>query len=285
MKEKFVLANDIGGTHITSAIIDTSNRLLLEDSIVRHNVNSGREAKSIFLSWASAMKECIIRSGIKRISNIGIAMPGPFDYEEGISLMQGQNKYDALYNKNIKVELTELLGYGNIEIKFINDAAAFLQGEIFANRIDNRDCILGITLGTGLGSAVWKKHHKAFDASLWNTKYKEAIFEEYLVTRFLVKRFYELTGIKEIGFKEILEKHHNNRFFDMLMKEYCEHLSSFLSFFSEKYESESFIIGGNIAKAWNTITKEKTELFSSYQIMTGKHEEKAALIGAASLFF
>ena len=34
-----------------------------------------------------------------------MAFPGPFDYEQGISLMKGLNKYDQIYGMKIPQEL------------------------------------------------------------------------------------------------------------------------------------------------------------------------------------
>ncbi|KAF5272582.1 hypothetical protein FQR65_LT17349 [Abscondita terminalis] len=53
--------------------------------------------------------------------------------------------------------IREAMDNSSIEIRYINDAAAFLQGEIFASKLDNEEKNKGITLGTGLGSAVWSK--------------------------------------------------------------------------------------------------------------------------------
>lgn len=285
MKNRFVLANDIGGTHITSAVIDTSNWSILQPSLVRASINSGSDAKTILSSWTQAMKKAIDQSSKKNeIIHIGIAMPGPFDYEEGISLIKGQNKYDKLYKVNVKTELLKIFGQQIEDIRFINDAASFLQGEIFVNGIAEKGRILGITLGTGLGSAVWEKEQKAFDADLWNTPYNDRIFEEYLVTRFLVARFEGLSGCKEKGFKEIIELHQSTAEFKILLQEYCQYLFDFLDFFSKKHHSNSFIIGGSIAKAWDIITKDHKSLFSPFEIRIGKSGEKAAILGAATLF-
>ena len=43
------------------------------------------------------------RSG--NIGGIGIAIPGPFDYGNGISLIKDLEKYESLYGTNIKETL------------------------------------------------------------------------------------------------------------------------------------------------------------------------------------
>lgn len=280
-KSKYILACDIGGTHITSAIISCDNWSILPETITRTNVNSLEKAKSIFLTWADTIKHSLALYPYT-IEQIGIAMPGPFDYEHGIALMRGQNKYDDLYGLNITQGLYNALGSTSFDIRYINDAAAFLQGEVFALGRDQEMRILGITLGTGLGSAVWNRGQKAYDADLWNIPYKAAIFEEYLVTRWFTKRFQEITKSTEPGLKEIIEHHQHTAAFQHLMSEYRGHLFQFLTYFSEKHQCKTYIIGGNIAKAWDII--DRGDLFTDFDICTGLYQENAALIGAASQF-
>lgn len=228
----YILSCDIGGTHITSAIVEKDSWKIIDETITRSHVNSLEDAKSIFLDWTNNMKSCLEKTDLE-INNIGIAAPGPFDYEKGIALMKGQSKYDSIYNIQVTGPILNGLGNDGLNILYINDAAAFLQGEVFGCGLDHKDRILGITLGTGLGSAVWSQGEKAFDADLWNTAYKESIFEEYLVTRWFVRRFEELTGMKETGLREILEKHGNSEDVLQLLAEYQENLLNFMQFFSE----------------------------------------------------
>ncbi|GHE30786.1 ROK family protein [Sphingobacterium griseoflavum] len=282
MSSNFVVASDIGGTHITSAVVDISTWQILEESIARCHVNSRSDAKSIFFSWSSSISQAIAScNGV--ISKLGIAMPGPFDYENGISLMKNQDKYDALYQVSVTNGILDSLNTEK-DIRFINDAAAFLQGEIFAGNLQDRNRILGVTLGTGLGSAVWNRGDKAFDANLWNSPYQHDIFEEHLVTRWFIKRFQELSGLREEGFKDIRTKHQNTASFDLLMQEYSTSLYDFLYFFADKHKSDTFIIGGNIANAWDIIESYNEKISRDFEIHTGKYAEKAAIIGAASLF-
>ncbi|WP_156306964.1 ROK family protein [Sphingobacterium endophyticum] len=278
----YILSCDIGGTHITSAIVEKDSWKIINETITRSHVNSLEDAKSIFLDWTNNMKSCLEKTDLE-INNIGIAAPGPFDYEQGIALMKGQSKYDSIYNIQVTGPILNGLGNDGLNILYINDAAAFLQGEVFGCGLDHKDRILGITLGTGLGSAVWSQGEKAFDADLWNTAYKESIFEEYLVTRWFVRRFEELTGMKETGLREILEKHGNSEDVIQLLAEYQENLLNFMQFFSEKYNCKSFVIGGNIVKAWERIFPEKS-ILKGFDIQIGKYQEHAAIIGAAALF-
>lgn len=281
VNKKYILSCDIGGSHITSSIVEHSSWRIIDNTTTRNLINSNANAKTIFQSWAMNIQECIDKFNYD-IDKIGIAMPGPFDYENGISLMNGQSKYDSIYKLNTTMGIQNSIGNPSLQIKYINDAAAFLQGEVFASNREEENCILGITLGTGLGSAVKQRDSRAFDAHLWDSPYGTAFFEEYLVTRWLTKKFYDLTKIKEKGLKEIINNHQNTQAFLKLMEEYRIHLYNFLTYFSEKYHCQTFIIGGNISKAWVYIDDNKT--FNSFNITIAQYGEKAALIGAASLF-
>lgn len=276
----YILSCDIGGTHITSAVVNTNGWVILSGTLTRAHINSSSDAKSIFQGWAANITSCL-KNFDGKIDKIGIAMPGPFDYDNGISLMKNQDKYDAIYKLDVTTALKAEL-QSDVEIRYINDAAAFLQGEIFAQQLEDQGKVLGITLGTGLGSAVWSTGQKAFDADLWKSEYKDSIFEEHLVTRWFTKRFEQLKGVKEKGFKEIIENHKSTAEFNQLIIEYGMHLKAFLDYFSNLHHCNHFIIGGNIAKAWTLIDQDNQ--FKDYKITKALYAEKAALIGAASIF-
>src|SRR3546814_619555 len=197
-------ADLIGGTHVTAAVVDTRDWQVINESIIRYGVNSHADAKSILSAWSTPFRE-VIRNRSEAMAGIGIAMPGPFDYENGISHMRNQDKYDHLYGMDIRMELADRIGLDGSNIRFINDAAAFLQGEVFAGKHNGYPKVLGITLGTGLGSAVWERGgSNAVDADLWKTPYRDSNMEEYLVTRWFVRSAAE-HGIQVNGLRELLK--------------------------------------------------------------------------------
>lgn len=87
------------------------------------------------------------------LAGIRMAFPGPFDYENGISLMQGLGKYDKLYQASVRRGLSDLLGIGKERILFVNDAAAFALGEMGFGEAYGAERALFICIGTGCGSA------------------------------------------------------------------------------------------------------------------------------------
>ena len=72
---------------------------------------------------------------------IDLAFPGPFDYKNGICLLQGLDKYDALYGCNLRRAFSEISGLPEQKIQFINDAAAFALGEMVRRRKPGERCL------------------------------------------------------------------------------------------------------------------------------------------------
>lgn len=279
----FVVAADIGGTHVTAAVVNTSSWQVINASIIRHSVNSHADAKSILSAWTVPFQEVIRHQPTLAEPLIGIAMPGPFDYEQGISHMRNQDKYDNLYGMDIRRELAERLGVNGSDIRFINDAAAFLQGEVFAGKHNGSHKVLGITLGTGLGSAVWERGNNAMDADLWKTAYRESNIEEYLVTRWFVRKGAQ-HGINVTGLRELLQLKDTHIVINDILAEYSQHLLHFIRFFSEQEGTDKLIIGGNISRAWDIFRAFDPIAFDHFDIRISQLGEHAALIGAATQF-
>ncbi|MDN3695314.1 ROK family protein [Chryseobacterium tructae] len=145
-----IIGIDIGGSHITLAQVDPEKREIITSTYVREHVNSFDDKEIIFSAWASAIEKAT-HDLIKADLLIGVAMPGPFDYEQGISLMQ-QGKFIDIYQINIKDELAARLSISPKQIHFVNDAAAFMEGEVFGGCVQGYKRIFGVTLGTGLGT-------------------------------------------------------------------------------------------------------------------------------------
>ncbi|MBC5773110.1 ROK family protein [Pontibacter sp. KCTC 32443] len=283
---KFTLGVDIGGTHITAAVVDLSNRSIIQESITRQVVDAGGSIADIISDWSNAMRAAMGKYKAE-ITQVGIAMPGPFNYECGISLMQNQDKYDALYGINVKELLAKALHFDIQNIRFQNDAPCFLQGEAFAGAAQGYDRAIGLTLGTGLGSAVIVDG-KAWDANLWDTPFNSSIAEEYLSSRWFVKRYYELSGKRTNNVKSIVEEMPAEPKVQVLFSEYADNLSTFLRDFVKQEQPEVIVLGGNITKAFDLFGDKLREKLKEQNITipikTAQLGEEAALLGAASLW-
>lgn len=271
---------DIGGSHITAAHIDAADFKIVKGSLVRERVASMESADIIIKAWVDALAPLIMSSGDESI-HIGIAMPGPFDYEKGISLMKGTKKYDSLYELNVLKILAEKLGIPEDHILFRNDAESFLHGELASGAVAGEKRALGITLGTGLGSASNCKG-TTVDSDRAFIPFNDSIAEEYISTRWFSTRYHELTG-KEVKNVESLLACDDQSTVDQIFEEFGQNLAKFLNDFIEEEQPDVVVIGGNIAKTWDHFIPVVLKHLKNQNVVLKQSTmwEDAALVGAA----
>lgn len=285
-QKKTVLGVDIGGTHITACAVNINTATIAENSTIRADIDPLQHKEHVIQSWAKAIAECAARLN-ESPQQIGIAMPGPFDYEKGISLITGLHKYECLYGLNVKELLAGALQIPAANIRMMNDATAFLAGETKAWA--GTDCrhLVGITLGTGLGSAMYE--NGCFeDGDLWNFPFRDSRAEEYLCSRWFTSIYGQRTAKKISGARELALLAQSDDGAVEIFTEFGYTLAEVLIKRFSTHFPERIVIGGNIAKAW--------DLFHPYcsahllqsgfdcEIVPARLGEDAALIGAASLW-
>jgi glucokinase len=281
-----VLGIDIGGSHITTGIIDLTTRSFMEGSEIRSQVNAQGSAEDILTRWCDTIKKAFHQFP-GSFSKIGIAMPGPFDYEEGVCLIKGFNKYESLYGLNVREMLAMKLSIDGRNIRLRNDAEAFLQGEVFCGAAKGYKRAIGITLGTGLGSARSINGHTE-DAELSETPFYDGIAEDYISTRWFIKRCRELTGQEVKDVKTIAHMAQGDESARKVFKEFSRNLALFLNDFIKADNPEVVVIGGNISNAYalfgNELKTNLKDLSDSISIKKAALGELAALIGGACLW-
>ena len=280
----FVLGIDIGGSHITAALVDLETQTIVEGTSERLAVDSKASADRILTSWCEVINAAFSKAQSDN-KRIGIAMPGPFDYEAGICLIQDQDKFKSLYRLNLKNELAGRLNIAAVNIRFVNDAAGFLQGEVFAGAAREGKQVIGLTLGTGLGSAFCE-NGAAVDAALWQSKFKAGIAEDYLSTRWFVARYFELTGQEITGVRELMGLENQSAVRKLIFEEFSNNLVEFLCPLIKKRNADIVVLGGNIAQAQLAFLTDVKRKFQENkviaQVKIAELKEDAALIGAAS---
>jgi glucokinase len=280
----YILTADIGGSHITAGICDLQNYEIVGQSVIRADVNSKGSITDILTSWTDVFQEVLKKNAALRVSGLSVAMPGPFDYENGISYITGLNKYESLYGMDIRQYLVDLLKIDRQLVVFRNDAESTIAGEVLSGAGKGYTNVLGITLGTGFGSA-YSKLKVTKDINLGSLHYKETIADDYLSTRWFLKRYYELTGVKLTdGVKELAQIAIKSQIARDIFKEFAVNMSEFLSEPIEQFVPEALIICGNIAKASEFFLPYLIPKRNSIKIRFGQLDENAPLLGAAALF-
>lgn len=277
---------DIGGTHISVGLVDIDKGEVLGPTAVRGHIDTADHADNIIAAWAAVIRECHHKAGIP-LGNIGIAMPGPFDYENGVSLITGLHKYESLYGLPVKELLAKDLGLDNHQVKFMNDASAFLAGEMFCGCGRGYKNLVGITLGTGLGSAAFYNNLPE-EGDLYLMDYKEGKTEDYLSTRWFVQQYQVATGQPVQGVKELASMAERDVVAMQLFETFGASLAAVLTSRYSAQHPEIIVIGGNISHAWDffmpSMQQKLRENNFNPAIKKAIMGEAAALAGAACLF-
>lgn len=137
------------------------------------------------------------------LAAVGVAVPGPFDYREGIFLMK--HKFASVYGCSFR----EIAGLPeDVDLKFMHDVNASLTGAIEMLDLKSCNCAL-VTLGTGLGfsyavSGVVQCNQALSPArGLWDLPYMEGILEDRISGRGISSAYEQLTGVQGVPASEI----------------------------------------------------------------------------------
>lgn len=282
MKDYIILGVDIGGSHITSALVNVLDGSILEGSWQRSKVDSQASADEIVAAWSSVMKKSLhftTHSG-----KVAVAMPGPFDYQNGISYMKGMGKFDALYDLNVRALILKGMEGSVQQISFINDAGCFLKGELVHGAASAYRNVMGFTLGTGFGSAVGTDGI-ATDAAYWQYPFMGGICEDFFSSKWLVSKYNSYSGKAVRNVKELIDDVERANPLLQVFDEFGMNLGIFLSKLYKNKPIDCVVLGGNIAKASALFLPQLRYYLSARSIVLpiyiSETGENAALIGAA----
>ncbi len=88
MTKKYAIGADVGGSHISTVLVDIQTGNMVIESKSEQNINNQASAEEIFNDWSIAIKKTMSFVNADEIAGIGFAMPGPFDYENGVALLK-----------------------------------------------------------------------------------------------------------------------------------------------------------------------------------------------------
>jgi glucokinase len=281
----FALVLDIGGSHVTSALVDLEKRLIVDSSLHRAHVDPNGDAHYLLDAWANAAKQSLDNNSVY---HIGIAMPGPFEYDTGVSRLQ--HKFASLYGLNVGAALQEKLNL-KIPIYFGNDASLFALGEWWAGAAQGFERVIGVTLGTGLGGgfvAGGKVYYAGEgvpkDGGIWDLPYLSGIAEDYVSGPALVKNYQTKTGTSLTPAEISQAARAGNATAREAYLELGSYLGEILKPWVKAFEAECVVVGGNISRSFDLFEKSLEQtLESSVRLVASELFDKANLFGAAAL--
>ncbi len=294
MSNQIAIGVDIGGSHVTSAAVDLKNLVIIPETTFSVKLDNKAQKDVILKKWSEAINKTIVSASLKQSVNIGFAIPGPFNYKQGIALFEGENdKYENLFGVSVPKALPKYLISEKTNFRFLNDATSFAVGASAQGKAKHCNKIIALTLGTGFGSAFIKdgiplvSHPEVpKDGCLWDKPFKDGIGDDYFSTRWCIKRYYEISSKSVQGVKAIAEA--NNIDSKQVFEEFGANMGQFMLPFLQKYQPELIVMGGNISNAGHLfIPVLKQAIVNAgldIDIEVSTLMEDAAIIGSAKLF-
>jgi glucokinase len=236
---------EIGGTHVTGALIDPATMQVIDGTVVRRSFDDLGSAEDILATIAATANSIPTNgdwpgdlsgngsgfgsggfgsggSGLGGFGIIGteldgrswgIAIPAPFDYSSGIAWFEGVGKFDALRGIDIGDRLKELIVPTPETFRFVNDADAFVLGEWIGGALVGTHRCAGLTLGSGVGSGfvvdgavVWDGPGVPPEGSVHHLLIDGRPLEETVSRRAIRSAYAAISGDTDADVKDIADR-------------------------------------------------------------------------------
>jgi glucokinase len=301
---KQYIGMDVGGTKIKAAIISAEGDIT--DNIRVYDSKSKEKQEIIINNFKSILSDLILNCSLPdiKLSGIGLAFPGPFDYKNGISYMRGLSKYESIYGIPLKEAIMTAVENDiqlqkhfmkDFKICFANDGDLFSLGEYLKGFAADSVRTICICIGTGAGSAFLERGSlikNAIDVPkdgwIYHIAYRDGIVDDYISARGILSISSKLEELKEI--KEV------SRLYDLAVSGNCEAKEVFKEFgrrlrevmihFFNEFKPDTFVIGGQISKGFHFFGEEISRECSARKIKlhVSNDTSGSTLRGVAMLF-
>ncbi|MEW1691427.1 ROK family protein [Streptomyces sp. NPDC091265] len=252
---------EIGGTHVTAAVVDIDAGLPVPRTVVRQPVAADAAAGELLDAIAGAADRTDACEG----AHWGVAIPGPFDYAAGVGRFRGIGKFESLHGVDVRAELLARLPARPRGISFINDADAFAVGEYRAGAAAGHERVVCITLGTGVGSSFLAAGQPVGQGPGVPPEGRahrltvDGLPLEEVVSRRAIRRYYaDLSGGgREGGAPDVHDIAALAREGDPYARRTIRHcfgaLGRALAPWCERFEASLMVVGGSMTGSWDLV--------------------------------
>lgn len=296
MTKHLAIGIDIGGSHISCAAVDLDAKQYLPETFAESELDNHASASDILNIWACTINQTIQKAGAENVTGFGFAMPGPFDYANGIAWFdEGVKKYENLYGLNVAHAIRKKLIFpASFPVRFINDATAFAIAEDWIGKSAGTNHSLAITLGTGFGSAFLHNHLPVISGNevpamgyVYHLPFENSNADDYFSTRGLLSRYEKHTKQQLSGVKELAMLAEKNPIANELFTDFGYKLGAFLQPLLASFGAEVLVVGGNISNAFSLFGPSLQSHFEKNNVQTrieiSELKETASMIGSAVL--
>jgi glucokinase len=288
-------ALEIGGTHVTSALVDVRAGRLILGTVRRTSIDPHAPADELLSDFAAAVTDAHAAPEVPW----AVAIPGPFDYRRGIGLYADVGKFDALLDVNLTAGLHAALPHLNGGITFVNDADAFAIGEWRQGVMAAAARCVGITLGSGVGSSFLDNgvpvtagptvppNGRAHQLKIGTTDLEDVVSRRAILARYLAGP--DVRRTPGLDVREVFERSRGgDAWATQVLQDAFRALGSALAPWFTRFEATAVAFGGAMIGSWDLILPPfrsgLTDAGAPIDIglLPSVDTERSALVGAAT---
>ena len=290
-----VIGIDLGGTKINACLINKDGEIL-QRSNTKTQASLGRDVV------LKNIKKVIYDLDFTKAKAIGIGTPGFIDSKNGIVNFSGN--IEGWTGLNLKEAIEE---YVNIPVFIENDANIALLAEKWLGAGKTYKDIVMVTLGTGVGGAVYKEgyglllgshfqgaelgHIILYPGGNYCTCGQYGCVEAYCSGAAISKHYEKLTG-KKLSGEDILKNTNKDPAANKVLDSFQNDLAYFLTTLRNIFDSEAIIIGGGVINSkdiwWNGVLNRFDKICNrpdSIDIIPARFLNDSGVIGAGKIAF
>ncbi len=294
LNQKFLIALDVGGGSVKSGRVSLAARTV--QGLRNDPIDSYGDADTILGALAAAIQA---HGAPQEMAGVAFGFPGPMDYAKGICYIQTpgvsyastKTKFGSIYGVDVGAALRERLHQPDLAVRFRNDAEAAILGEAIYGAGASYQRVVGVTLGTGLGSAflvdgVPQTSGIGVPESGWFYPLLTAngveTGDDAFSTRGLLKRFHA-AGLAFETVKAAAIAAPSNPTVAQVFAQWGNDMGEFVGPWLRDFQAQAFLMVGGIAQAFALFGPSLQTRISAPAI-TGTLGAAAPLLGAAALF-
>jgi glucokinase len=285
--DKSILVYDVGGSHVSAAVCIDRNYELGSVVSAAHPAEQRSEA-FLDLIYALGVEAS---AGNGEVCGAELAMPGPFDFATGISQMR--HKLPYLFGVELRKPLADRFGWSEGQVRFLHDSSAFLLGEVGAGAARGVARAVGITLGTGIGSAFAINGHLATEGpgipaggEIWNLPFQGGIVEDFISTRAIQRNYEKRAGvIRDV--RRIALGAATDPLAGAAFVEFGRQLGLALRMALMEFAPDVIVLGGGIARSSQLFLNSTLGQVSDFgfELKVSALGDRSALVGAGVAWF
>lgn len=286
---------EIGGTHVTAALVDTRSWRIRPGSDSRRTIRARGTAEELLADIADAAASL----SVAYAAEWAVAIPGPFDYRRGIGLFEHVAKFDSLRGVDMRESLSRRIHPTPRFIHFLNDAEAYAVGEYAAGAGRGYERLACITLGTGVGSGFLVDGEPVStgstvppDGSVHLLEFRGKPLEQTVSRRAIRAAFAAASGTTVDAGPDVHEiaslARSGDRRAGAVLGAAFRDLGSALAHTITAFGAQAVVIGGSMSESWDLVEPAvraglvtADSSLATLPLLPAEHPHDAPVVGAA----